>query len=133
MPYTPAREAPLSDFEQARLYRIRDCQSHFQSDSRFSSWKRHMDLFMDESGIWRCGGRLLKSCLLPPAKNPILLDKSHYLTRLIVADAHLRVLHDGVKETLAELRSDYWLVNGCQFVCKIIYRCTVCKKLEGKP
>ena len=98
-----APQAPLSDFEEARVYCIRDCQSHLQSDSRFLSWKHHMDLFMDESGIWRCGGRLSKSCLLPPAKNPILLDKSHYLTILIVADAHLRKLHNKVKETVTKL------------------------------
>lgn len=128
----PTQEAPLSDFEQARLYWIRDCQSHFQGDSRFSSWKRRLDLFMDGSGIWRCGGRMSKSCLSSSAKNPILLDRSHYLTRLIVMDAHLRVLHNGVKETLTELRSEYWLVKGRQFVRKIIYRCTICKRLEGK-
>ena len=129
----PDAPSPLSDFEQARLYWIRDCQSSLQGDSQFSSWKHCLDLFMDESGVWMCGGRMSKSCLSLSAKNPILLDWNHHLTRLIVTDAHLRVLHDGVKETLTELRSDYWLVKGRQFVWKIIHRCTVCKRLEGKP
>ena len=30
------------------------------------------------------------------------------LASLIVIDAHRCVMHDGVKETLAELRSAYW-------------------------
>lgn len=37
----------------------------------------------------------------------ILLDKNHPLTTLIVKDAHRRVLHNGVKETLMELRFAY--------------------------
>lgn len=63
------------------------------------------------------------------AQNPIL----HHLTKLIVMDAHRRVLHDGVKETLTEIRSAYWLIRGRQFVRKLIYRCVICRKIEGKP
>ena len=97
---TPDPLPQVNNFEQARFCWIKDCQSCLQGDSPFLSWKHHLDLFMDGSGVWRCGGRMSKSCLLSPAKNPILLDKSHYLTRLIVTDTHLRVLHTGVKETL---------------------------------
>ena len=43
------------------------------------------------------------SALAPAAKYPILLDKQHHLTRLIVMDAHRRVLNNGVRETLTEL------------------------------
>ena len=60
-----------------------------------------------------------KSSLSPAVPTPILLDKGHCL------DAHKRVMHDGVLETLAELRSAYWLVWGRQFVRKIIHGCTV--------
>ena len=67
------------------------------------------------------------------AQTPILLDKSHPLTALIVMDAHRRVLHNGVKETLTELRSAYWLIWGRQFVHKVIHSCLTCRKLEGRP
>ena len=72
------------------------------------------------------------SCLSQAARHPILLDKNHHLTRLIVVDAHLRVMHDGVKEALTELRSEYWLMKGRQYVRKVIHRCVVCKKHEGR-
>ena len=129
-PPAPDAPDPLDDHEQARIHWIKDCQSGLQRDGRFSSWRRHLDLFVDETGIWRCGGRMSKSCLSSSAKNPILLD---YLAGLIVADVHSRVLHNGVKETLTELRSQYWIVKGRQFVRRTIHRCTVCKRLEGKP
>ena len=130
---SPASVQLLNDFEQAKLRWIRDCQSQLQDDGRFASWKRQLDLFEDESGVWRCGGRMAKSCLSLSAKNPILLDRSHHFAIMVVHDAHLRVLHNGVKETLTELRSQYWLLKGRQFVRKMIHSCTVCKKLEGRP
>ena len=122
-----------SDFHQAKLYWIKDCQSNLQNDSRFPSWKHRLDLFTDGSGVWRCGGRMSKSCLPLTAKTPILLDKSHHVARLIVTEAHLRVMHGGVRETLAELRSEYWLVKGRQFVRKVVHSCVVCRRHEGKP
>ena len=101
-----------SDLDRARLYWIRDSQSQLQRDGKFSLWRRQLGLFTDESGVWRCGGRMSNSCLSPAARTLILLDKKHHLTTLIVADAHRRVMHDGVKEMLTELRSTYWLIRG---------------------
>ena len=74
-----------------------------------------------------------RSCLSLSAQTPILLDKDQHLTKLIVMDAHRRVIYNGVKETLAELRSAYWLVKGRQFVRKLIHSCITCQKLEGRP
>ena len=48
------------------------------------------------------------------SKHPILLDKTHYLTTLILRDCHARVMH---KATLTELRSRFWVVKA-----EIIYR-----------
>ena len=53
------------------------------------------------------------------------------MTALIVKNVHARVLHDGVKETLTELRSRYWIVKGRCFVKMIIHRCVLCRRFEG--
>ena len=66
------------------------------------------------------------------AQHPMLLDKKHPLTMLIVTDAHLHVLHNGVRETLSQLRSEYWLVKGQQFIHEILHSCVICNKQEGK-
>ncbi|XP_044174315.1 uncharacterized protein LOC122957942 [Acropora millepora] len=42
-------------------------------------------------------------------------------------------MHNGVAETLVQLRSRYWIVKGRQTVKSIINKCVVCKKLEGRP
>lgn len=119
--------------ERAKWYWVKDNQSCLTNDHRFNLWKRQLDLYLDKWEVWRCGGRMAKSCLSLSAQNPILLDKDHHLTELIVMRAHHRVLHNGVKDTLAELRSEYWLVKGRQYVRRLIHKCVVCKRQEGKP
>ena len=71
--------------------------------------------------------------LTDSAKYPILLDASHHFITLVVWRCHERVMHGGVKETLTELRSNFWIVRGRYFIRSLLFRCTVCKKFEGKP
>ena len=123
----------LEHIDRARLYWVKDSQASLLEDSKFPLWKQQLGLFLDQFGVWRCGGRMHNSCLPSAARAPILLDKRHRLAMLVVMDAHKRVLHNGVKETLSELRSTYWLIRGRQFVRKILHGCVVCRKLEGRP
>ena len=63
---------------------------------------------------------------------PILIPRDRETAKLLVLDAHQIVKHDGVKETLAQLRSQYWIVRGRQYVRKIIARCSTCARFEGR-
>jgi len=67
------------------------------------------------------------------SKYPIYLPREHRLTELIIIDFHKRSCHCGVKATLAELRTRFWVPKGRQQVKKIVSKCVVCKKLEGRP
>ena len=122
-----------SDAERARTLWIREIQATLPSKPQFSSWQRQFGLYQDDFQVWRCKGRLSGSTLPTETKHPSLLDKDHYLTTLIVQDAHRRVLHNGVKETLTEIRSQFWLVRGRQHVRKVLHQCVVCLKVEGGP
>ena len=42
-------------------------------------------------------------------------------------------MHGGVKTTLTELRSQFWILKGRSVVKSILRRCTVCRRFEGKP
>lgn len=99
----------------------------------FESLTRQFGLFCDDMGLWRCGGRLHNSEVPFSSKYPILLPRGHHFTTLVVRQAHQRVGHNGVKETLTEVRGRYWIVKGRSCVRAIIYRCVVCKKYEGAP
>lgn len=100
---------------------------------KFPLWKHLFDLFVDDSQLWRCGGRMSNSDLPSPAQTPILFEKRHHLTALIVMVAHQCVTHHGVKETLTEHCSSCWLLWGRPFVCKLIHHCLICRSVEGKP
>ena len=79
----------------------------------------------------RCKGRLEYADLPAEAKEPIILPKDHHLTFLEIQRCHKKVLHYGVKSTLAELRTKFWVPKGRQAVKKILFRCVTCKKWEG--
>ena len=46
---------------------------------------------------------------------------------------HLRVQHNGVKETLSEVRGKFWILKGRSLVKQLIGRCVTCCRFEGLP
>lgn len=104
-----------------------------QHHKDFDSLKYQLGLFLDDKGLWRCGGRLRNVELPYSTKYPILLPHGHPVSALVVNYAHRCVCHNGVKETLAEVRRRYWIVKGRIFARAIVHKCTVCKRHEGVP
>ena len=84
-----------------------------------------------EEGILKCRGRLSKSDLVGDRKYPIIFPRDHRLTELI--KCHDRTHHSGSRATLAEVTSKYWIPKGRQKIKALINKCTVRRKLEGRP
>ena len=42
-------------------------------------------------------------------------------------------MHNGVKETLTEVRRKYWIIKGRSLVKSIVHYCVTCKRHEGAP
>jgi len=120
------------DMEEAEQYWILDVQKSLQHNEKFESWKREFNLFTDRVVILRCRGRLSHADLPYSAKHPILLDANHGFTTLVIRNCHKSVMHDGVKETLTELRSKFWLARGRQVVKKLLHSCVTCRRHEKK-
>ena len=121
------------DIAKAELYWIKVMQCEMEDSHNFGTWKHQLGMFLDSSGIWRCGGRLAHVDIVQSSQNPVLLDVHHHFTYLAVKDCHAKVLHNGVKETLNELQSRYWIMKGRSFIRKILHQCVICKRFEGKP
>ena len=98
----------VADIEEAELLWINDVQRAMKSKQKFKMRSHQLGLFEDDKEVIRCQGRLGNSELTDSAKYPILLDTCHHLITLVV----WRVMHGGVKETLTELRSNFWIVRG---------------------
>ena len=110
---------------------IREIQQRFSS-MQLKQLEHSLGLFVDTKGIIRSRDRIAKTNLPYETKHPALLYSNHHVTELIVRNCHVRVKHNGVKETLAELRTRYWLIRGRQVVKRVIFSCVCCKKLEDK-
>ena len=91
------------------------------SNDKFHVVKRQLNLFQDPQGRWHCEGRIHNANLPYSTRFPVFLPNHHHFTRLVVLCAHERVFHNGVKETLTEIRSQYWITNGRAGVQKLIH------------
>ena len=65
---------------RAELLWIRDVQLTLLQEKSFDELRRHLDLFQDGNGLWRCGGRLKLAEVDYGAKHPILLPRDHHFT-----------------------------------------------------
>ena len=55
------------------------------------------------------------------------------LARLLVLDAHEEVFHQKTRPTLTQVRSNYWIPRGRQFVASALKPCTLCQRLDSQP
>ena len=86
-------------------------------------------MFKDQEKIIRCRGRIDESSLSLSEKQPILLPSKLTLTS---TDLIILVHHNGIKETLNSIREKYWIIRGREAVKRMVRRCVICKKMEGK-
>ena len=125
------RKGQVELLQEARALWTREAQEELLREGNFRVWQKQLNLQPNEEGLWRCVGRLKNSSLDANARAPIIVSRRHHFTKLLVRDAHRRVTHNGVKETLTELRTRYWILKGRQTVKKEIHRCPVCRRHEG--
>ena len=90
-------------------------QVDLRSQGNFQQLRSKLGL-VESAGILRCVGRLVNSDLEFDARRPVVLPKDHAFTAKVIEDCHRKVLHSGVRVTLAELRSRYWVPKGRQCV-----------------
>ena len=110
---------------------VQTVQAGLKERISFSQLVNQLGL-VEIEGVLYCKSRLGASDLPPEARHPILLDNKHHYTSLLIEQCHQKVHHSGVRATSVEVRSMYWIPKGRQAVKRVISKCTVCKKLEGK-
>ena len=76
--------------------------------------------FLNDNNIMRVGGRFAFSGLAQEQKNPIILAKEHFFTKMVVLDYHERHHHTGVDQTHFELRERFWNLQSRQLIRKLL-------------
>ena len=69
----------------------------------------------------------------PESQQPIILPRDDKLTKLAIEECHRKTKHSGIRATLGELRSRFWVPKGRQAVKKVLKECVTCMKAQGKP
>ena len=91
-----------------------------------------LNLFLDEDGLIRVRGKLRSTVGLPNLKFPIFLHKNCTLTRVIIEELHRKIKHVGIYKLLHLLQKEFWVPCALQTNKKIVNKCLVCKKLNGR-
>ena len=89
----------LDELDSAKQLYIKEVQVSMQNVSTFKKLERELNVFMDDQGIMRCGGRLHNAPLPSATKFPILITKNSSIAKLIIWDAHVNVGHNGPTDT----------------------------------
>ncbi|XP_046862763.1 uncharacterized protein LOC124456335 [Xenia sp. Carnegie-2017] len=111
---------------------IKSAQLELREQPEFKQLERQYGL-IEMNGILHCTGRLGESDLEAEAREPIVLPRRQYFTELVIRQCHESVMHGGVRSTLAQLRSKYWVPKGRQEVKRVSGGCVACKRWNSKP
>ena len=65
-------------------------------------------------------------------KFPILLPRKQHFAKLVIMQSHENVKHNGVRETLTEIRAQFWIIKRRQAVKDVLSKCVTCKKMLGR-
>lgn len=88
--------------------------------------------FIDSNGLLRVGGRLRHANLPADKKNPIILDSSGHITKLLVAHKHKELLHAGPQLMMTSLLSHYWILRVRSLTRFIYNKCVTCARVKGE-
>jgi hypothetical protein len=88
---------------------------------------------LSEDDLLILSGRLQCSEFTLREKHPWVLPYGCTFSKLLILEAHEKMLHCGVTITLAHLREKYFIIKGRKYVKSILKTCIICKKFNASP
>lgn len=105
---------------------LNSLQRSFFADHKYLQWQERLGLFVDESGLIRCKGRIEHADVPYSSRYPVLLPNSHPFPDLLILVCHWQVAHNGVKERYRKYahvsglsEEDKWLDEFCSDVVSV--------------
>ncbi len=93
-----------------------------------------LDPFLDEDGLLRVGGRIIRSSLPTDLKHPYIIPKDCHIVKLLVTHHHQQCEHQGRGITLNHIRSSgYWIIGVTSLINHHIHQCVKCRRWRSFP
>lgn len=97
------------------------------------SFLRTCSPYLDEHGVMKVKGRTDAAAISEAAKRPIILDRHHYVTHLIVNFFHKKYKHLHHSTVLNEIRQKFWIPKLRVLLGTIRNNCQKCKNFAAVP
>ncbi|XP_070855517.1 uncharacterized protein [Drosophila suzukii] len=117
----------FEEIKAARIICIKHAQRCFHEDYQLLLAKKplrnrsqlvKLAPMIDENDLLRVGGRLHQSQLTRGAKHPVLLPKTHRISKLILEHEHRVNLHPGVSSLFVIVRQRFWILGARPILLK---------------
>jgi hypothetical protein len=93
-----------------------------------------MSPFLHPDGLIRMRGRTeVSPDLTQGCKSPIILDPSHYVTKLLLNWYHQKFHHQGHETVLNEVRQRFWILSARAAVRRAFHDCHLCQLRKPIP
>lgn len=119
------------ELRKSKVLWIKDNQIDMNSQY-YNATNLNLNLKEDEIGVLRTFSRFNNASMPFVTRAPIFINTKHKLADLIVLYCHEKVLHRGIKQTLTEVRVNYWLPRGRSFVKMLLHPCVVCRIINTR-
>ncbi|GFW55447.1 integrase catalytic domain-containing protein [Trichonephila clavipes] len=94
---------------------------------------KSLNIFQDDKGILRVGGRLEKASIPYSQKHPAILAKNSKLSKIYFITLRKKLFHVGPQGLLNSVRLRFWALGGRNLARKTVHTCVVCFKCKPIP
>ncbi|GFW11249.1 integrase catalytic domain-containing protein [Trichonephila clavipes] len=128
------KRGPLttSEVNDAETWLIKQDQSGINLSDPSGNLKS-LNIFQDDKGILRVGGRLEKASIPYSQKHPAILAKNSKLSKIYFITLHKKLFHVGPQGLLNAVRLRFWALGGRNLARKTVHTCVVCFKCKPIP
>ncbi|GFX38479.1 integrase catalytic domain-containing protein [Trichonephila clavipes] len=121
-----------SEVNDAETWLIKQDQSGINLSDPSGNLKS-LNIFQDDKGILRVGGRLEKASIPYSQKHPAILAKNSKLSKIYFITLHKKLFHVGPQGLLNAVRLRFWALGGRNLARKTVHTCVVCFKCKPIP
>ena len=93
---------------------------------------QQLNVFVDDRGLLRVRNKLDRLAQSSGFCGfPLLLAKSSQLTKAIILNLHIKMLHAGCYSLLVQFRKSFWVPRGFSTVKQALKSCVLCRRYNG--